>query len=243
MQDATDTATLTEEEQYKEFKRIKKMEEAKASVLKIECDCLSPYADKTSLKDTCKTANSLEIGAIVVFPNYVKACVNALGKDPQVSLIAAISYPFGEETTEVKAAAVKRAVKDGVDEVEVCAPTAFLRDGNLAYFKKECKKLKKAAKNCAVRVVLDCTILNEKEVLKSAVTAADAGVNCLRLNGADGDTVTKIKSAVKGKCLIKAEKADSATAFATLCTMGADTVACNQALDLAQYILKQAEND
>lgn len=243
MQDEKDTATLTEEEQYKEFKRIKRMEEAKASVLKIECDCLSPYTDKTSLKETCKSANSLGIGAIVVFPNYVKACVNALGKDPQVSLIAAISYPFGEETTEVKAAAVKRAVKDGVDEVEVNAPTAFLRDGNLAYFKKECKKLKHAAKNCAVRVVLDCTVLNEKEVLKSAVTAADAGINCLRLNGADGETISKIKSAVKGKCLIKAEKADGAASFATMCTMGADTVACTQALDLAQYILKQAENE
>lgn len=241
MQEEKDTATLTEEEQYKEFKRIKRIEEAKASVLKIECDCLSPYTDKTSLKETCKTADTLAIGAIVVFPDYVKACVNALGKDPKVSLIAAISYPFGEDVTEVKAAAVKRAVKDGVDEVEVCAPTAFLRDGNLAYFKKECKKIKKAAKSCAVRVILDCSILNEKELTKAAVTAADAGINCLRLNGADGETVAKIKAAVKGKCLIKAEKADGATAFATLCTMGADTVACVQALNLAQYLLKQAE--
>ncbi len=243
MEDGKDNATLTEEEQYREFKRIKRMDEAKASVLKIECDCLSPYTEKASLKETCKAADSLAIGAVVVFPNYVKACVNALGKDPQVSLIAAISYPFGEETTEVKAAAVKRAVKDGVDEVEVCAPTAFLRDGNLAYFKKECKKIKKAAKQCAVRVTLDCTILGEKELLKAAVCAADAGINCLRLNGADGETVTKIKSALKGKCLIKAEKADSATSFANLCTMGADTVACTQALNLAQYILKQAETE
>lgn len=243
MQDVKETATLTEEEQYKEFKRIKRMDEAKASVLKIECDCLSPYTEKLSLKETCKTANTLAVGAIVVFPNYVKSCVNALGKDPQVSLIAAISYPFGEETTEVKAAAVKRAVKDGVDEVEVCAPTAFIRDGNLAYFKKECKKIKKAAKNSAVRVTLDCAVLGEKELLKAAVTAADAGINCLRLNGADGETVAKIKSAVKGKCLIKAEKADSATALANLCTMGADTVSCTQALNLAQYILKQAESE
>ena len=243
MEDGKDTAAFTEEEQYREFKRIKRMDEAKASVLKIECDCLSQYTDKTSLKDTCKTADTLQIGAIVVFPNYVKACVNALGKDPQVSLIAAISYPFGEETTEVKAAAVKRAVKDGVDEVEVCAPTAFLRDGNLAYFKKECKKIKKAAKQCAVRVILDCAILSEKELVKAAVTAADAGINCLRLNGADGEMVARIKSAVKGRCLIKAEKADSATSFANLCTMGADTVACTQALTLAQYILKEAEKD
>lgn len=233
---------LTEEEQFKEFKRIKRLDEAKASVLKIECDCLSPYTEKASLKETCKSANALAIGAIVVFPSYVKACVNALGKDPQVSLIAAVSYPYGEEVTEVKAAAVKRAVKDGVDEVEVCAPTAFIRDGNFLYFKKECKKLKKAAKNCALRIVLDCAVLTEKEILKSAVTAAEAGVNCLRLSGAEGDMIAKVKSALKGRCLIKADKADGLAAFSTLCNMGADAVSCTQALSLAQFILKDAEN-
>ncbi len=243
MQDVKGQVTTDEETQYREFVRVKRIDEAKANVLKIECDCLSPYTDKTSLKETCKTANSLELGAIVVFPNYVKACVGYLGKDPKVSLIAAVSYPFGEETTEIKAAAVKRAVRDGVDEVEVSAPTALLRDNNLAYFKKECKKIKKAAKTCAVRVALDCAILSEKELIKSACVAAEAGINCLRLNNADGDTVAKVKSAVKGRCLLKAEKADGAAAFATLCTMGADTVACNSALNLAQYILKQAETE
>lgn len=243
MQDATHQTGLTEDEQYREFKRIKRIDEAKASVLKIECDCLSPYTDKNTLRDTCKTANSLEIGAVIVFPNFVKACVGYLGKDPQVSLIAAVSYPYGEETTEVKSEAVKRAVKDGVDEVEVCAPTAFLRDGNLAYFKKECKKIKRAARACAVRIILDCGILSEKELIKAACVAADSGINCLRLNNADGALVSKVKAAVKGKCLLKAEKADGASAFATLCTMGADTVSCNQALNLAQYILKQATLD
>ncbi|MDE6850722.1 MAG: hypothetical protein K2J54_05280 [Clostridia bacterium] len=243
MQDGKEQTNLTEDEQYQEFKRIKRLDEAKASILKIECDCLSPYVEKTQLKDTCKTANSLEIGAVVVFPNYVKACVGYLGKDPKVSLVAAVSFPYGEETTEIKAAAVKRAVKDGVDEVEVCAPTAFLRDGNLAYFKKECKKIKKAAKTCAVRVILDCAILSDKELIKAACVAADSGINCLRLNNANGETVSNVKAAVKGKCLLKAEKADGATAFATLCTMGADTVSCARALDLAQYILKQAQSE
>lgn len=232
-----------EDEQYREFKRIKRMEEAKASILKIECDCLSPLTDKGSVKETCKLANTLEIGAVVVFPSFVKACVSYLGKDPQVSLIAAVAYPYGEETTEVKVAAVKRAVKDGVDEIEVSAPTAFIKDGNFMYFKKECKKLKKAAKVRALRIVINCALLGEKELIKACVTAADAGVNCLRLNNADGELVAKIKSALKGKCLIKGDKAENAAAFANLCVMGADTVSCTQATELAQYLLKQAETE
>lgn len=243
MQDNQQTANPAEDEQYREFKRIKRMEEAKASVLKIECDCLASTVDRTYLKDICREANTLEIGALIVFPAYVKTCVSYLGKDPKVSLIAAVSYPCGAETTEIKAAAVKRAVKDGVDEVEVSAPVAFIKEGNWAYFKKECKKIKKAAKQRAVRIAFDCSALNEKELGKACQTAADAGINCIRLNNTDGETVSRVKAALKGKCLIKADKADNAVAFANLCTMGADYVGCASACQLANYLVKQAEAD
>lgn len=234
---------VSEEEQYKEFKRIRRLDEAKASIAKIECDCTSAYVDKASLKETCKEANGLELGAIVVLPSFVKSCVSFLGKDPKTSVIGAISYPLGGDTIEIKTASVKKAVRDGVDEVEVCAPMSFIRDGNWAYFKKECKKLKKAAKIRALRIVIDCSMLNEKELIRACTIAADAGANCLRLNAADGDTVAKIKGVLKGKCLIKAERADNAAAFGTLCTMGADYVCCASACNLANYLLKYAENE
>ena len=49
MQDSNQqTLNATEDAQYREFKRIKRIEEAKASLLKIECDCLTAYADKNS---------------------------------------------------------------------------------------------------------------------------------------------------------------------------------------------------
>lgn len=234
-------ANLSEDAQFREFKRAKKIEETKASLLKIESDCLSPFVDKTVIREACKSASAAGIGAIVVFPSFVKACVSFLGKDPQVSLIAAVCYPYGGEVTEIKTAAVKRAVRDGVDEVEVCAPTAFIKDGNWAYLKKECKKLKKAAKSYALRIVFDCSLIGEKELLKACSIAAEAGVNCLRLNNADGELISKVKAALKGKSQIKADKCESAMAFANLILMGADTVSCTSAVELASYLIKEAE--
>ena len=149
MQDNQQTLNPSEDEQYREFKRIKRIEEAKASVLKIECDCLAPTVDRAYLKEICRDANTVELGSIVVFPAHVKSCVSFLGKDPKVSLIAAISYPCGADATEIKVAAVKRAVKDGVDEAEVSAPVSYIKDGNWGYVKREFKKVKKAGKNRA----------------------------------------------------------------------------------------------
>jgi len=241
MQEITDKLH-TEEEDYKEFKRMKRDEEARANVAKIECDCLSPYTDKIQLRETCRQADALAMGAVVVFPAYVKSCVAALGKDPKCSLIAEISYPHGLDTMEIKTAAVKRAVKDGVDEVEVCAPIQLIKDGNLAYFKKECKKLKKAAKNLPVRIVFDCSMFTVEELKKACAIAADSGVHCVRLNGADGETVSAIKQALRGKCLIKADGVETFSAFANLTVMGADYLSGKNACSLANLLLHRAED-
>lgn len=235
--------TQEEEQQFIEFKRMKKIGEAVGRVAKIECDCLSSYIEKSTLKQLCRESEQIALGGIVVLPLLVKPCVNFLGKDPKVSLVAAISYPHGGDTTAVKAAAVKRAVKDGVDEVEVSAPYALLRDGNYSYFKKECKKLVKAAKGRAVRVVLDGASLSLQELAKSCSAAADGGVHCIRINGAtDAEVLTKVKTAVKDKCLIKIDGVENVAGFENAVSLGASLVSCKSSVELARLILAQAQD-
>ena len=138
---------------------------------------LSPAAGRAELKSLCREAGRVALGGIVVLPAYVSPCVAYLGDDPSCSLIAAVSHPHGGDTLAGKIAAVKRAVKDGADEVEVCAPYFAVRDGNMAYFRRECKKLKKAAKPRALRVVLDCALLSESDVVRACNVAAESGAN------------------------------------------------------------------
>lgn len=232
-----------EDGKYAEFKKQNRIKAAKATILKIEYDYLAPNADKLTLKELCKSANELALGAIVVHPAFVKQCVSYLGKDPQVSLIAAISYPNGLDTTEVKADAVKKAVKDGVDEVEVYAPVPFIKDGSWTYFKKECKKLKKAVKIRTLRIAVDCAYLTEKDIIKCCNVAADAGVSCVRLVNAYADTVMNIKTALKGKCLLKSGKAESEFEFKDYSEMGSDIVNCTAAFEIASLLLKKAEEE
>lgn len=241
MQNLTAHDAFTEEEQFKEYRRIKREEEAKATVARIECDCLSAYIDRNTLRDICKEADGLKMGAVVVLPALVKPCVGFLGNDPKCSLIAAISCPHGGDTTEIKVAAVRRAVRDGVDEVEVCAPVSYIKNGNHAYFKRECKKLKKVAKNRAVRMVFETSEYSLAELLKACQTAADGGVNCIRINGADGETVAKLKTALKGKCLIKASVAETYAAFTGYIVMGADFVSCKYSSAIANQVLSAEE--
>jgi deoxyribose-phosphate aldolase len=232
-----------DEQEFKEFKRLKRIEEAKAMICRVECDCLSAYTDKATLKGLCKRLDKMGLGSLIVLPNMVKPCVSFLGKDPSCAIIAAISYPHGGDVTEIKVAAVKRAVKDGVDEVEVYSPLALIKDGNWAYFKKECKKLKSAARHRALRIVFDCEQLNENELVKAAIICADCNVNTIRLdNTSDVAIIDKLKNAVKDRCKFKTSNCKNFAEFQHWTVAGVDSVSCVQPENLAKLIMSDAEN-
>ena len=236
-----------EQRQYDEYRRKLNLQAAAGEVLKIEYDMVKPVVEKAALRAACLEANSLKLGAICVLPCHVHMCVNFLGADPQTSLIACISYPHGGDTTKTKIAAVKDAVKWGVDEVEVTAPMSQVKDGNWGYVKKEFKKLKKAAKMRNVRINIEYELLEPNEVSKLCTIAADCGITSIKTSsgmygvGTGTEVIARMKAAVKDKCTIKAEGVTSVAEFETAVSMGAGIIGSKVAPDLARMILKVAE--
>ena len=238
------TQTDTEEQLFADFKRKLNLEAAAAQVAKLEYDMTCATTEKAALRHACQEANRLKIGAICVLPAQVKACENFLGSDPQTSLIACISFPHGGDTTAIKVAAVKRAIKDGVDEVEVCAPIAYIKDGNWSYVKREFKKLKSAAKYRNVRIDAECGLLTAQELTKLCSVAADCGITSVRTShneNYDASVIGKMKTAVKDKCTIKASGVRTLADMDSATDMGAGIIGSTHALDLAELILKSVD--
>lgn len=234
--------TAEELAQFEQFKKLKLLEQTRARISKVECDCLSPTTSRAQLKNLCREAERLNLGGIVVLPAYIKPCVAYLGGDPSCSLVAAISYPHGGDSTESKVAATKRAVKDGVDEVEVCAASAALIEGNMAYFKRECKKLVKAARQRALRLVLDCALLSEKDVVRACNCAADCGVRVIRLVNLDAlTTLTSAKSAVRDRCLLKSD-GKTIPEIEEAEALGVSLINCDNAIEICSRMLSDAKN-
>lgn len=233
-----------EAEQYAEFKRRVSLEAARAQAAKIELDYCNNALDKNLLKRVCQDANLFGIGAICVLPCFVRACVNFLGKDPQASLIACISYPHGADTIDIKVAALKRAIKDGVDEAEVTAPIAYIKDGNFSYVKKEFKKLKKAAKDRGLRINLESPLLTPQEISKVCKIATECGITSIRcksesfIPGFDRESVAEIKEAVKDKCTVKADGVSTISEMNEAVSLGAGIIGSKNAFDLARIILQ-----
>ena len=255
MPDYTEISDFTEEEreEFTEFKRRMNLQAAQAQIGKLEYNLTDTTIDKVTLRKACQDATSLKLGAICVLPNQIKPCVNYLGSNPRVSLIACISYPHGGDTFKTKIDAVKHAFRDGADEAEVTAPVSYVKDGNWNYIKREFKKLKSACKNHSLRINIQSPLLNEHEITRLCSLAADCGIPSIRVStesySADGlngisfdiaETISRVKAAVKDKCTIKADGAVTLSDVNTAVDMGAVIIGSKNATALAKLIMQTA---
>lgn len=234
---------------FEDFKRKINMQAAQAQVKKLEYNLSDVTSGLAAVKAACNDASTLQLGGVCVAPSFVKSCATFLGSSQKrkSSLIACISYPNGGDTTEIKVKAVKQALKDGADEVEVTAPIAQVRDGNFQYVRRELKKLRKAVKNRSLRISAECSLLSKHDVVRLCLIAADCHVNSVKTTsdgwGEDGKTIAEIRSAVKDKCTIKAEGVSSVTELSAAIDMGAVVVGSKNAPAVARYILAAAKNE
>lgn len=234
---------------YSQFKRKINAEAARSQIKKLEYDLANVKSGINVLKSACADANSLELGAVCVLPCFVKNCSAYLGEQRRCGLVACISSPHGGDATQIKVKAVKRALNDGADEVEVTAPVAHIRDGNFSYVKKEFKKLRKAVKHKSLRIDLECNLLSREQVVRVCNIAADCGVNSIKTSssaftgGNEIERVGEIKSAVKDKCTIKAEGVATVLEMSSAIDMGASVIGSKNAADVARAILTAAESE
>lgn len=244
-----ETLSQNEKLMFAQFRRKINLDASRAQVKKLEYNLCDPSNGLSALKSACADASALGLGGVCVMPAFVKACSAILGAQQtrKCRLIACIGHPSGSDVTAIKVKAVKRAIKDGADEVEVTVPVAYIRDGNFSYVKRELKKLHSACKKSALRIDTECALLTRKEIIRVCALAAECGVNSVkaRSNTLSGGSSTEIfadiKTAVKDKCTIKAEGAATVMEMSGAIDMGASVIGSKNAADVARTILAAAE--
>lgn len=247
--DTVNIGTVSENERllFSQFRRKINAEAARAQVKKLEYNLADIGIGINALKTACLDANALEIGGVCVLPCHIRNCASFLGLNRKCLLIGCISYPYGGDTTAIKVKAVKRAIADGADEVEVAVPVSHVRDGNYAYVKREFKKLRRACKNKALRVDAECSMLTSQELIKLCSLAAECGINSVKTQsvssslGSETKLIADMKSAVKDRCTIKAEGVATILEMSSAIDAGASVIGSKNATSVARAIISSAE--
>mgnify|MGYP000391820655 CR=1 FL=1 len=84
----------------------------------IEHTILKPDCSKEDVERICEEALSNQFSTVCIPPYYVKDAATLL-EDSMVKVATVIGFPMGYSSVASKVEEIKRAIDDGVDEVEV----------------------------------------------------------------------------------------------------------------------------
>ncbi len=131
----------------------------------IDHTLLKPDTKEADIRRLCEEAARHHFAAVCIPPCYVRLAARELrGTDVKVATV--VSFPFGADTTTVKATAVRDAIVGGASEIDVVINISKFLSGEFSYVAEELSSL-----NGEVSAVAMNNGLNDA-VLKVIIEAA-----------------------------------------------------------------------
>ncbi len=126
---------------------------------------LRPDSTLADIKKICEEAVEFGFASVCVPPYYVGRVAQLLEKS-EVKVTTVIGFPMGYTTTMAKIEEIKRAINDGVDEVDVVINLGALKSGNWKDVKNDLDGMITAAhlKRKQIKVIIETGLLTEEEM-------------------------------------------------------------------------------
>ena len=97
----------------------------------IDHTVLLPDCSSEDIEALCEEAHKHRFAAVCVPPYFVRDVVRKL-EDSPVRVATVIGFPMGYACTPAKVEEVKRAIEEGVDEVDVVINICAVKNGHWA---------------------------------------------------------------------------------------------------------------
>jgi deoxyribose-phosphate aldolase len=180
---------------------------------KIDLAVLRPDATESDVLKGCEQAKSWGVKSLVVLPCWLELVVREL-EGSEVVPSTVIAFPFGAETTEVKAATAKWAVQIGAGELDMVMAIGQFKSGNHDYVRRDIEAVVEAAKgirsDAIVKVIIETGYLTDEEKQVAAQIVEAAGADFVKTStgfgpkGATVEDVKLLKQSVSERVKVKA---------------------------------------
>lgn len=181
---------------------------------------LSAYIDHTILKADCSTedvqrlcaeAESNDFFAVCIPPYFVHPAKRQL-ENTSVKVATVIGFPMGYSGTAAKVEEIKRAIDEGVDELDVVINVCAVKSGNWSYVQNDIDAATRSAhlKGKVVKIILETSLLSSAELEKLVDTCIKVEPDFIKTStgfnggGATVEIVRKLSLLTDGKLKIKA---------------------------------------
>ena len=146
----------------------------------IEHTNLSPTLTIGDIDKLVEEAIKYGFFGVCVPPFWVKRAQREIGKE-NIALISVAGFPLGYSMTETKLDEIKRAIDNGVDEIDVVWNVTSFKTG-IPWTKIELAKCGKLAHDYQkiIKVIIETAYLSEEEIVEACKLCADAGADFVK---------------------------------------------------------------
>lgn len=203
----------------------------------IDHTLLKQDATSEDVKRYCEEAVKYNFCSVITQPWYVsdvKKLLNGTG----VLCGTVIGFPFGTEYIDVKEYQTMRAVKEGAQEIDMVMNISAFKNQQYKIVEDDiCAVVKKAG--VPVKVIIETSLLNEKEIIKACEITADGGAEFAKTStgyfggGATAENIKLMKKISNERIKVKASGGiRTAEDFMAMVEAGADRIGTSQAVNI-----------
>jgi deoxyribose-phosphate aldolase len=129
------------------------------------------------IRKECKTAIKYNVKAFCFSSSYWTPVVAEELKGTDIMVGAGVGFPFGQQTSAVKAFEAEEAVRMGATVLDNVMNVGALKDKKYKEIAAEFKDYKKAAGSAMTKMILDVAFLTDEEIVTACKLIAEAGID------------------------------------------------------------------
>lgn len=179
---------------------------------------LNAMIDHTNLKQDARRADIERLCDEAIRYGFATVCVNSCWVSLAAERLAGtgigvttvVGFPLGAASTQAKVAETVQAVADGATEIDMVLNVGRFKDGDDDYCIADMAAVVAAAGTATVKVILECCLLTNDEIIRACQDAVAAGADFVKTStgfstgGATMYDVALMRKTVGTACKVKA---------------------------------------
>ena len=158
---------------------------------------LKAYASRDDFIQLCNEAKSIGAAMVAINSEPVKLCKELL-QGTNIHVGAAISFPLGQTTLDIKLAETKQAIDDGADEIDYVINIGKAKMHDWNYIEEEMRSIVELCHENQVicKVIFENCYLTKEEIVKIAEIAKEVKPDYIKTStgfGTSGATVEDVR--------------------------------------------------
>lgn len=177
----------------------------------IEHTLLSPVCTSAQIQQLCEEAIEHRFAGVCVPPFYIRQAAALIENSP-IRLVSVIGFPMGYAAIAAKIEEIKRAVDEGVHELDIVANICAVKDNRWSHVQNDLDSAIRAAHlhGKTAKIIIEAGLLTNAEITKITNMVAELGADYVKTSTGFHNApatlahIQTIKAAANGQIKIKA---------------------------------------